>query len=451
MHILAMHHNKPHSLGLFLLALTIPLTLSIFSVHGILSLMYHTPSFTALFILPFAIILLTIVFILNDLKKKYEFGVIKQRKALILCALIIPTSFQIVSQVIPEFRRGEVEPQLMWTHRIGTNNVSDMAVVFWNSTPSINEFEWGNENDSWNVFEYEKTQSHVFPLENLTLNTTYWYSVNQGERQYFSTPNPENFTMGMVGDFHFGSRNRDEENCNSIIKNMDVDTFFSLGDFVHYGFMDSHWKKGFEKLNSITRNTPTKYLIGNHDAMMNGIRLYHDYCYPELMPTDYSRNYGKIVIGNITIFALQIEWDAREYIGEQRIWFENEIKKTNPNDIVIVLTHAPIISSTYREFGEAYFDLPNMVGYFPSLFEEYGVDLVFSGHQHIFEHLEQNGVHYNTLGVGSGYGEVFPETIINSSLWIRDASAGYGKITIQEKNVVVDFVNATSVLHSYSI
>ena len=69
--------------------------------------------------------------------------------------------------------------------------------------------------------------------------------------------------------------------------------------------------------------------------------------------------------------------------------------KKNADDILITVFHHPIYTVGRHEEDEK-----NLINTIVPLFEQYGVDIVFSGHNHSYERSVVNGITYVVTGGG---------------------------------------------------
>jgi UDP-2,3-diacylglucosamine pyrophosphatase LpxH len=406
---------------------------------------------------PILIISIAVIALLTRFTVKRD----SRKKTAMIVFIVISFTFNFLSQYSPYIRSTDTKEQLLWTHNVGKYNVSDMAITWWTETATQNKFEWGNDTFAHTLKEETKSHSHSFVLNDLCPNGKYWYRVNDKDRVNFSVPDPNNFSIGLISDIHFEKTGIVKiENIQNTLKNFDSDTMFVLGDFVDLGFLDYQWKIAINTMSSyLTSSVPVHYTVGNHDTFMNGIVLYKEYVKPKKIYGDNENTslYGKIRIGDVYLFSLRVENELDRYITDQQIaWFENELKKIAYNDTVIVISHAPFISSANINYNKwQQINAPKYVNLFTNLFEVYGVDLVFSGHQHLMEHLYRNGTHYNIIGVGSDNGgdEIDPNKNPESAIWRASASNAYGKVKINGKNnVTVTYVDGDlNTLYEYNV
>jgi len=90
-----------------------------------------------------------------------------------------------------------------------------------------------------------------------------------------------------------------------------------------------------------------------------------------------------------------------ESISQQQfIWLENDLKNISKEHI-FVLVHAPLYPLGPHE-GESLDKYPNVRDRLASLLIQYGVDVVFNGHEHFYASFEYNGIMQATSGGAGG-------------------------------------------------
>lgn len=109
--------------------------------------------------------------------------------------------------------------------------------------------------------------------------------------------------------------------------------------------------------------------------------------------------------GNVRFFVL----DSNYMDPKQLSWLESQLKDAGNSDWKVCYFHHPLYSSA-RAHGPAT-DLRTQL---EPLFIKYGVDVVFSGHEHVYERIHpQHGVYYFTEGSS---GELRPGNLNPSPL-----------------------------------
>src|SRR5204863_9693192 len=122
--------------------------------------------------------------------------------------------------------------------------------------------------------------------------------------------------------------------------------------------------------------------LGNHDAR-------EQRSYAPFNMKDHLYYSFKAPAQNVRFFALESTYP----VPEQILWFEKELKDST-EDWKIVYFHHPLYSSAGRHGSEV--DLRVLL---EPLFVKYGVNLVFSGHDHVYERIKpQQGIYYFVSG-----------------------------------------------------
>lgn len=145
--------------------------------------------------------------------------------------------------------------------------------------------------------------------------------------------------------------------------------------------------------------------LGNHDAPINRN-------YP-LWNMGGNRYYSHAT-GNVRFFAL----DSNQIDKAQLAWIENALK-TATEDWKIAYFHHPMYSDGGRHGSSV-----DVRVLFEPLFLAYGINVVFAGHDHIYERLmPQKGIHYFVEGASgelrAGDGR---RSAMTASLFDRDRS-----------------------------
>jgi UDP-2,3-diacylglucosamine pyrophosphatase LpxH len=266
--------------------------------------------------------------------------------------------------------------------------------------------------------------------------------------------------FAVSSDLHFGADNANRTATQGILENVvshDYDMLFNLGDMVEYGLFDAQYKEAMDYMSPYVTRIPYRPVIGNHDTIFGGKTLWRDYfSHPDLIadsPTDYFH----IEVNGIHVFILDLEWGTETYTRAQRKWFKSELAETSEDDWILVINHAMYYSSGYEVYGSQMWDNQAMIEEFEDLFIEHDVDLVFSGHNHHMEYLNNSGVVYNIIGAFGGIldhdyttKEVGQEG--TGSLWYLSGQHGY--LDVEINGNVADIAFRTPeyvVMESYSI
>jgi 3',5'-cyclic AMP phosphodiesterase CpdA len=142
----------------------------------------------------------------------------------------------------------------------------------------------------------------------------------------------------------------------------DFDIVLHTGDFVNRGDATDEW----EEVREITRGMVLYPTVGNHDYPLENYFLTFN------VSTYYSFDYGYVHVVSLNVFENYTRGSP------QYRWLERDLNNSNAPWKVIFF-HVPPYSS-----GEHGPDLDIQDTLVP-LFEEYGVEIVFSGHDHDYE------------------------------------------------------------------
>lgn len=160
---------------------------------------------------------------------------------------------------------------------------------------------------------------------------------------------------------------------------------FHTGDLVEDGEEASQWER-FNSITSRLRAAAEFYpALGNHEK---GARLYFDNFSLPGNERWYSVSYPGL------LFIILDSGVNLEPGSEQYLWLEKELKTANPSKFKVAVFHNPPFS-TGPHGGEE--RLRNSI---VPLFEKYGVDIVFTGHDHDYERSFYNGIYYIVTGGG---------------------------------------------------
>ncbi len=383
----------------------------------------------------------------------------KPLKALMVMAifsLIIPIGFYGFIGSIPLQRSGDKAPQLLILNGSGANGIPNMAVSFWTKEKSTNSLNWGTtESMGTKMNDPKKSNIHAFLLNDLLPNTTYFYQINDVGQIYNFTTMPDitnTFKFMTTSDPHFGADNANRTATYKILDQLadpanGYQSFFMLGDMVEMGNNDAQYKEACDTFSPVTTHIPFRPIIGNHDVLFGGHQFWVDYFSPDIIE-DAPRDYFHIKVNGIHIFVLDLEWGTETYTKAQKEWFEKELNETtDPDDWILVMNHCFYYSSGYLVDGSEWWDQQDMIETFKPVFEEHGIDMVFGGHNHIFEVLENGGIYYNIIGGLGGHpdryygGEGMVGQAGTGSIYYSTDIFGFLEVDIQGDTAYLTFKN----------
>jgi len=142
------------------------------------------------------------------------------------------------------------------------------------------------------------------------------------------------------------------------------------GDFVGDGTVEALWRSEFfGPTRGMLRAAPIFPVLGNHE---NNSELFYRYFG---LPKD--KGWQSFRWGNAEFFLLDTNVNFSEK-SEQRTWLEEQLAKSTAT-WKIVAEHHPGISCGPHGFNNA------VLKSLRPLYEKYGVDVVFAGHDHLYE------------------------------------------------------------------
>ena len=175
------------------------------------------------------------------------------------------------------------------------------------------------------------------------------------------------------------------------------DFVLGTGDMVDEGHRQEQWQQFFEVENPMMRDNVYFPALGNHDRQGRG-RTADTYRSYFSVPENGGETERYYAFTYATSRFLVL--DSNEYsfaLTDQTAWIERELiaARQDPaiHHVFCVMHHPPFSISLHggnRDLRERW----------TPLFEKYNVTAVFSGHDHVYERAEHNGIHYFVSGGG---------------------------------------------------
>jgi len=241
--------------------------------------------------------------------------------------------------------------------------------------------------------------AHSLTLQGLLPNTVYHYRVlfegNQTPDYTFRSAVPPDTTFDFVvyGD----TRTQPDSHLAVVSRIVDIDPYFVLhtGDVVANGYSQSDWAVYFATVCSgavCAQKYPFFYAIGNHE---HESPLYYDYFYLPHNNPDSTESYYSFDYGHSHFVSLDTEIPYGPSSPQYR-WLRDDLRRSYGKSYVFVFMHQhPYCAGGHDS------NMPLRNALCP-LFEDYQVDLVFSGHSHFYQRNGPvNGVTY-VIAAGGG-------------------------------------------------
>jgi len=195
---------------------------------------------------------------------------------------------------------------------------------------------------------------------------------------------PNSVRFAAFGDMGNGKTAQYEvaSRMNAIRKEFPFDFVITLGDNIYGGNTASDFRKKFELPYKLLLDAGVKFYasLGNHDAATQ--KTYKPF-------NMGGQQYYTFRKGNVQFFAL----DSNYMSPQQIAWLTKELENSGA-DWKIPYFHHPLYSSA--KFHGPSVELREVL---EPLFIEYGVQVVFAGHEHVYERTKpQHGIHYFVEG-----------------------------------------------------
>jgi UDP-2,3-diacylglucosamine pyrophosphatase LpxH len=275
-----------------------------------------------------------------------------------------------------------------------------------------------------------------------------------------SVPNTDgqNLHFAVGSDTQFGAGTNSPNQTIAMLNQIsnpanEYDLFFFLGDLVEYGFKDSQWSEALQVFSPTAMTIPTRFVPGNHDTLFGGLSRYLYYCSPTTIESQNgSKLWYRVDVGRVHFLTLDVEWSAETFTKQQKEWLETQLKSIPSGDWKIIMSHGFYYSSGKTSLGWNWFDNHETISALAPLFEQYGVDMVFSGHNHYLEFLQHSGVNYVVCGGFGGKPDSAPTNISSSSIWLQSGQFGFADVSIDGNQATLNFRDPDSnILKSFTI
>lgn len=232
-----------------------------------------------------------------------------------------------------------------------------------------------------------------------------FYTILYSPVVYATPHQPANGKYQFVAIGDYGSDNKGEKAVSELIHHYNPSFIITLGD---NNYPNGCWKTIDKNIGKYYHDFIHPYVgnygqgavfnrffpsLGNHDwnakkkCLKNGILPY--FMYFEL---PNNKRYYVIHKPFLDLFALDSdkkEPDGISVNSEQFKWFVEQIKKSKATFKIVYFHHPPYSSGKHG---------PEKKMRWP--FKELGVDMVLSGHEHNYERLNKDALHYVINGLG---------------------------------------------------
>ncbi len=244
---------------------------------------------------------------------------------------------------------------------------------------------------------------HAVELGGLDPDSTYHYHVRgiggvsaRGSFRTAPVGEDSSFSFAVVGDS--GSEGKGQLAVARLLENLEPDLILHTGDVVYPAGEERHYdRRFFAPYRRLIKTVPVFPVLGNHDVRKGHAAAFLENFHPPLDNPRSTKRYYSFDWGNTHFVAL----DSELYYGdkgsdpeEQKAFLEQDLAATRKRWRVVFLHRSPYGSSRHGGDRAVRENLE-------PLFVKYGVDLVFGGHDHVYERtVPIKGVTYVVSGGG---------------------------------------------------
>jgi hypothetical protein len=243
---------------------------------------------------------------------------------------------------------------------------------------------------------------HVVHVTGLEAGKTYGYGITLGgpvvaRGMVTTAPKPD---AGTPVHFLVYGDSRSDPTAHGALTRLMVETpsdfLLNTGDIVEDGGNAADWQSFFQIEAPLLRERPLLLCIGNHELYDDEAGASFARYFGFLDAAGVPRPYGTTRVGMVRFFFLNAMhgWDA----GEERDWFDRELRKADAEAGLVwrvaVIHHGLWSSGPHG---------PNprlVAGHVADLLASHKIDLVLSGHDHIYERGDAGSMKYLISGGG---------------------------------------------------
>jgi len=245
---------------------------------------------------------------------------------------------------------------------------------------------------------------HVLRFSGLVPATMYRYRVESGgvAAEGTFTTAPANDSSAPYSFLVYGDNRSDDVAHAAVVRAMaqvPSDFLVNTGDFVLDGSDASLWQRFFDIEGSLLRDRCLFPAVGNHELIeetaTHYLRYFGEVAPPPATPSG-ARLFRTTRWGNARLFFLN-GMDTFTS-GEEADWLRAELKRSHdePGIVwrIVVVHHGPWSSGPHGNNPRL------LAAGAPDMFRDAGIDILFAGHDHMYERGENSGLKYIVSGGG---------------------------------------------------
>ncbi|MBZ4417035.1 metallophosphoesterase [Myxococcus sp. RHSTA-1-4] len=309
---------------------------------------------------------------------------------------------------------------------------------------------------------------HAVVLTGLKPGTEYTYVVDAcgkvtPAKRFRTAPVPGTRSVHFTAVGDFGTGGSDQKKVAAAMLAARPELFVALGDNAYSSGSESEIQSNlFEPMAALLSEVPLFASLGNHEYVTNQGQPYLDNLYlPSNNPANSERYYS-FDWGHVHFVALDsncaigLASADRCALDEQKAWLEKDLAGTTQPWKVVFFHHPPWSSG---EHGSQLAMRRN----FAPVFEQYGVDLVLTGHDHNYERskpmngdaiagADQTGIPYLVVGGGGASLRAFSGARPDWSVVRDDNAHGFLDVQVVDGTLAAKLVTTDGkVLDSFTL
>ncbi len=251
------------------------------------------------------------------------------------------------------------------------------------------------------------TTEHVVTLTGLSPNTKYFYSIGStattlagaDANHYFltspATGSQRPTRIWVLGDAGTGDANqtRVRDAYYTFTGTTHTDLWLQLGDNAYENGTDAEYQaKVFNIYGAMMRKSVTWPTLGNHDTAQStappaSLPYFQMFSFPTVGQAggvaSGTRNYYSFDFGNIHFVCLDSMVSSRAAGSAMLTWLQNDLAANSKDWLIAFWHHPPYTKGTHDSDVDT--NATQIRQNILPILENYGVDLVLSGHSHTYE------------------------------------------------------------------
>jgi predicted phosphodiesterase len=248
--------------------------------------------------------------------------------------------------------------------------------------PATRYYYQVGENSSSQVFDPDKHWFYTSPVE--TVPTRVWVIGDSGAAGEISNQVRDAALTWMKKNPLLAEQTDDKSNKPLI------DVWIALGDIAYQSGTNEQFQAAlFDTFGGLTANTALWPVYGNHDSRR--WTYFRIFDLPENAEAggaaSHTENYYSIDFSNIHFVILDSQASDRSETGEMANWLKRDLEQNTKLWVIAALHHPPYTKGSHDsdDSSDSRGRMWEMRNNIVPILEQAGVDLVLSGHSHMYE------------------------------------------------------------------